>query len=156
MKVIKKNISSERDAIINAMYENIDSQDEPEVGIFWYDTNTNSLFGVCSTPSSDRQWYKSNTFNDDVRTDKRLHQSVWKREFFKGNKKFTGDYTKVPRGRVFEFKHNGFVVFTGSWINDYPSVKDDILKAFNLPEDNTTFRIDEHWEIGHGWSQEFI
>ena len=59
-----------------------------------------------------------------------------------------------PRGRVFEFKDEGFIVFTGSWINDYPEAKDEIIYEFQLPAD-TKFVQDEHWDLGHGWSNEF-
>lgn len=61
----------------------------------------------------------------------------------------------VPRGRVFEFQDEGFRVYTGKWINDYPNVKELIIKEFQLPIDKTKFLIDSHWDIGHGWSQEF-
>ena len=72
------------------------------------------------------------------------------------DKRSNGNYTLVPRGRVFEFKDVGYVVFTGEWIDNCPEAKDLILFEFNLPEDKTEFRKDSHWDIGHGWSQEFI
>ena len=59
------------------------------------------------------------------------------------DKRFQGDHTLVPRGRVFEFKDKGFIVFTGDWIDDYPQVKHYILDEFNLPED-TKFEKDIH------------
>lgn len=61
------------------------------------------------------------------------------------------DYTKYPRGRIFEIKNKGFVVCVGKWINDYPRVKRLVTDEFQLPE-NTEFIIDQHWDLGHGWS----
>ena len=60
----------------------------------------------------------------------------------KKDKRFKGDYTQVPRGRVFQFEDGTFVVFTGDWINNYPDVKSLILEEFDLPEDATTFKQD--------------
>ena len=54
-----------------------------------------------------------------------------------------------------EFQNDGFRVYTGKWINDYPQAKEQILEEFQLPKDQTKFFIDSHWDIGHGWSQEF-
>ena len=61
----------------------------------------------------------------------------------------------VPRGRVFEFKNEGFKVYTGKWIDNYPQVKDLIIEEFQLPKEDTEFRQDYHWDIGHGWINEF-
>lgn len=142
-------------AAIEVMMSNMYMQDDSDVGCFWYDTKLNELFGVNAVPSSSMSFYHSNQFNADVRTGPRLHQSIWKKESIRcKDKRFNGDYTLIPRGRVFEFKDQGFVVFTGDWINEYPEAKSEILLEFNLPN-NTEFRIDEHWNIGRSWSDEF-
>ena len=138
------------------MIHNNQYQDDPYVGIFWYDIESDDLFGVKETLAEDTDFYFSKLFNSYVRTCKPLHYKVWEKEYHRGkDKRFSGDYTKVPRGRVFEFKDKGFVVFVGSWITDYPSAKDLILDEFQLP-DNTEFRVDSHWDLGHGWSDKFI
>lgn len=86
-----------------------------------------------------------------------MHKQIWKKESFRGrDKRFVGDYTLIPRGRVSFVKNKGFIVFIGEWINKYPSVKDDIIYEFELPKDNVQFVIDEHWNIGYGWSDELI
>jgi hypothetical protein len=41
---------------------------------------------------------------------------------------------------------------TGSWINE--DIKQLIIEEFNLQNSRVKFNIDEHWEIGHGWSSE--
>lgn len=127
--------------------------DDPYVGIFWYDPEADDLFGVYSSLADDMNFYESTMFNGMARTCRPLHYSIWQKECNRGrDKRFqTMDYTKYPRGRVFEIQGKGFVVCVGSWIKDYPSVKELVLEEFQLP-DNTEFLIDSHWELGHGWS----
>lgn len=147
------------DKDLNSAYELMayseDYQDKPYVGAFWYDPIKQELYGVKPSLATDVPWYHSNQWNSDVKTGSVLHKTIWNKEVHRGrDKRFSGDYTLKPRGRVFEFKDKGFVVFTGSWINDYPEAKQEILDEFQLPE-GTEFRIDSHWDLGHGWSQEF-
>ena len=128
------------DAEINSFRElmesNIDKQDDAYVGIFWYDTNKQELFGVKSAALEDVPFYKSKLFDGEVKTCRPLHYAVWHKEFHrKKDKRFFGDYTQVPRGRVFYVKDKGFVVTVGSWIDDYPEAKQEILYEFNLPDD---------------------
>lgn len=145
------------DVFREVMAANISKQDDSEVGIFWYDVKSQELFGVKSADVEDVPFYKSTLFSGkEVKTCKPLHYKVWEKEYYRGkDKRFTGDYTLVPRGRVFYVKDKGFVVVVGSWITDYPEAKDEILFEFNLPED-TEFRQDVHWNIGHGWSDKFM
>lgn len=145
---------AETDLMINAMYDSMDSQEDPQVGIFWYDVVNDELFGVVSEPAEDAKEYISE-FGSHTRTGKRLHKDIWKKEYFKGkDKRFQGDYTKIPRGRVFQIDDK-FVVMVGDWVDEYPQVKDEVLYEFQLPK-NTEFRKDIHWNIGHGWSEELI
>ena len=147
------------DEVVNSamdvMSNNDEFQDEPFVGCFWYDPNKNELYGVGKTMAMDVNYYKSKQWGKNVKTGRLLHQSIWNKQSHRGkDRRFSGDYTIRPRGRVFEFENEGFKVFTGSWINNYPSAKEEILYEFQLPE-NTEFITDEHWDIGHGWSDEF-
>lgn len=135
------------------MKENNQYVDDPNVGIFWFDPNEQELFGVYYVLAEDAKYFHSNIFNNEARTCKPMHYAIWQKECNKGkDKRFqTLDYTKYPRGRVFEVKDVGFKVCVGSWINDYPKVKQLVLDEFQLPE-NTEFIIDKHWDLGHGWS----
>lgn len=146
----------DRKDLIQSMYENMSYSEEkhPQVGIFWYDTKNQELFGVKSIDPDELQWAVTNDIKS--KTIKNLHKDIWLKEFRRGkDKRFVGDYTKVPRGRVFEYYPNNFVVYVGDWINDYPEAKKDILYEFELPE-KTEFIKDIHWDIGHGWSDEII
>ena len=143
-------------AAIELMKFNEQFQDDPLIGIFWYSVHDDELFGVTSSMAEDNAWRPSQQFKAIIRTDKRLHQDIWKKQHFKGKDgRFKGNYMYVPRGRVFEFQSDGFRVYTGKWINDYPQAKELIIEEFQLPKDNTKFYIDSHWDIGHGLSQEF-
>lgn len=148
--------SASKNVAIDAMIASFNEQDEAYIGPFWYDPKKQELYGYVVALAKDRPFYNSKIWNKNVRTGSALHQSIWEKEFFrKKDSRFQGDYTKKPRGRVFEFENEGFKVFVGNWINDYPEAKDIILDIFQLPKNKTEFIIDEHWDIGHGWSQEF-
>lgn len=146
---------NDTEAAMDAMFENEQYQDDPEVGIFWYDVNRNDLFGVNKSFASDIDWYHSKQWDSYVKTDKHLHKNVWKKESYRNkDRRFSGNYVLVPRGRVFEFKGRGLVVFIGDWIDDYPEAREVIIDEFNLPSD-VEFVKDIHWDLGHGWSDEF-
>jgi hypothetical protein len=77
------------------------------------------------------------------------------RDKSKGNLRsiFLSDYTKFPRGRIFQTKENQFQIMCGSWMNDH--IKDLVVDEFDLQSQNVAVVVDEHWDIGHGWSDEF-
>ena len=139
--------------IRSIMKENNDFVGDPCVGIFWYDTENDELFGVRSNIAEDIPYHKEVGTDREIRTTKFMHYAVWQKESNKGkDKRFqTMNYTKVPRGRVFEVKNQGFEVYTGKWIEQYPDCKQLIIDEFDLPQD-TEFIIDTHWDLGHGWS----
>lgn len=148
------------DPMINAfrdvMASNLDHQDDPYVGIFWYDVNEEELFGTVLAELESCPAYQSKLFNKPVRTCRTLHQSAWKKPHYKGkDARYKGEYTLTPRGRVFYIEDEGFVVVTGSWIDNHPEAKFEIISEFNLPAE-TNFVKDVHWDIGHGDSANFL
>ena len=122
-------------------------QDEPKVGIFWYDPAEQELFGVSSTGISDLKGA----------TIQKLHKDYWAKEHKKKHKgidigRYAGNYADTPRGRIFYFKENEeFVVKTGRWIDDYPEAKELIIEEFDLQNSNVRFELGIHWELGHGY-----
>ena len=128
-------------------------KDNPEVGLFWYNDEDKELFEIHSIPAS--------SLPNGQFTYPKLHKTIWQklrakaRQRKKENKLYDpiylSDYTQVPRGRIF-YKEGIFYVFVGSWITD--KIKNLIKKEFKLQNVNVEFKIDEHWEIGHGWSTE--
>ena len=143
-------------AAIDAMKANMDSQNDVMLGPFWYDVKINKLHGIRGTYAEDCRWYNSPQFQQKVETGRHLHDAVWKKEYTRvEDKRFRGDHTKVPRGRVFQFEDGRYKVFTGSWIDDYTQAKELIIDEFQLLKELTDFIYDNHWDIGHGWLQEF-
>ena len=132
---------------LKIMDQFIDNQNEPKVGIFWYDKNEEELFGV---ESIDAALIKGSTIN-------KLHRTVWSKEHNRRKGKglplerWAGDYKDTPRGRVFCEKGE-FVVKVGSWINDHPEAKQLIIEEFDLQKD-VKFEIECHWEIGEGYER---
>ena len=142
------------DRAMNVMAKNLDNQDSPRIGIFWYDNRNDDLFGVVSSQVSEAR------VSDGLASINTLHKDYWKKQYNKLKFKnggqeaypFIGGYQDTPRGRIFyDVKNDLFVIKIGSWIHDFPNAKSLIIDEFNLQEQNYTFEIDEHWEIGYGW-----
>lgn len=167
MKILRRNIpdsedwrTDTEDSKINAFREimayNNQFVDEPYVGIFWYDSESEELFGVYSIPAVDTKYFDSELFSGRARTCRPLHYALWQKGVNKGkDARFQVPYTSAPRGRVFEVEGQGFAVCVGHWINDYPEAKQLILDEFQLPDD-TEFIIDNHWDLGRGWSDKHL
>ena len=146
---------AEEKAVMEQMSANRGKDDEPKVGIFWYNRATNQLYGVVSHRVSD---YSKANASDGRITCSEMHEDVWKKEFRKqknqygGQGPFVGAYQDKPRGRVFYHIDNGtFEVAVGKWIEEYPQAYEEILKEFNLPPDKTTAKYAYHWDIGQSW-----
>ena len=142
------------DRAMDVMSKNLNTQDLPRVGIFWYDVKNDDLFGVVSSQISEA------SVSAGLSSVNTLHRDWWKKQYnklkYKNNDKeqypFVGDYKDTPRGRVFYDNRTGlFVIKLGSWINKYPKAKFLIIDEFNLNEQDYRFEIDSHWEVGHGW-----
>jgi hypothetical protein len=151
-------ISSEKliamDIAMDVMSENLDNQDSPRVGIFWYDARHDDLFGVVSSQANECK------ISNGLASVNTLHRDYWKKQYnklkYRNDGKeiypYIGDYKDTPRGRVFFFVNNNtFVIKVGSWINKFPSSKQLIIDEFNLHNENYKFETEIHWEIGMGW-----
>ena len=146
---------AEEKAVMEQMAANRGKDNEPKVGIFWYNRATNQLYGVVSHRVSD---YSRANASDGRITCSEMHEDVWKKEFRKqkyqygGQGPFVGAYQDKPRGRVFFHIDNGtYEVAVGKWIEEYPQAYEEILKEFNLPPDKTTAKYAYHWDIGQSW-----
>jgi hypothetical protein len=151
---VREMSEKERKDIINSMSDNFTSQDDPKVGIFWYLPEEDELFGVNKINAEEIQ------FNSNgIKTISVLHKNWWQKQknrLISKNKElgiFNKDYTDIPRGRVFQRKDGIFQLMCGSWITD--DIEEMIKEEFDLQNVPYERIIDEHWEIGHGWSEEF-
>jgi hypothetical protein len=160
---VKKITAEEHETLIETMRDNVDSQDKPKVGIFWYNPQRNRLVGIQSAYADELPFNAKgrktvmalhHTTWPDVREDALANGSqdaIWQEE----------DYTMVPRGRVFQVAIPNsdaayFEILAGSWLNDYPDAKALILKVFNLDEAEFDFIESHHWNIGRGTSEIFL
>ena len=111
----------------------------PSIGIFWYDTEAHTLFGVHKeelSPSC-RETAMREMMPFIVYPEQ--NREVWEREHF------PGDYDRTPRGRV-SWIINKFVVLVGSWAIPIQEELTALLKQeFSLPSLDLVF--DEHWDI---------
>ena len=147
--------ASERKEVMAVMESSFGEQQRPKVGIFWYDETEDRLFGVSSS-YADQVPFNSN----GVKTERTLHKTWWKKQQERLKAKgvppgiFAHDYTTIPRGRIFQFTDGHYELMCGSWINEHiiELVKDE----FNLWDVIFKVTADIHWEIGHGWSEEYL
>ena len=152
---IKKLSAAERKEVIASMSGNLENQEGPKVGIFWYDETGDELFGVTAA------YVGELPFNDHrKKTVGTLHKSWWKKQQERAKAKnqfasiFLKDYTLIPRGRIFQRDNGTFELMCGSWINEHiiELVKDE----FNLTNVPLEVIVDSHWEIGQGWDEEYL
>ncbi len=134
------------------MAQNLETQNNPKVGIFWYSPVNKSLFGVIAI---DKDSYSKPNAGGGLITCKELHEDVWKREFKnKINEAgyYKGDYRQTPRGSVFYSPdEDKFYIMVGSWINENPEAIDIIVDRYDLKDCKVEVKISVHWEIGMGW-----
>jgi hypothetical protein len=150
----------EHNEFCSAMIGFMDSG-KPQVGIFWYDSKAQQLFGIEKTDAD------KTPFINGKATISKLHKTYWQKQHHRAVKENNRqsifykehNYTMIPRGRIFlDEKTKVFQVCVGHWVNDLPDLKEFrylIEDEFNLPE-NFEFVIDIHWDLGHGWSEELV
>ena len=161
---IKNSSEEQHDEMISVMRQYFDDE-KPQVGIFWYDYVNNKLFGV---EKDDAERYMSDR---EVGTIHKLHRTYWHKQHHRAVA--TGDtasifyveqnYTMIPSGCIFVRRDGTCYVTVGSWIDgtidgkeviDAQKLHELIEDEFNLPPD-FEFVVDSHWDIGHGWSEDF-
>ena len=131
----------------------------PCVGIFWYDPEEHSFFGVHKKEITPREVEEAAEKGVPFINYPQLHRQIWAKEYFKAQAKhtatkFKGDYTQVPRGRV-AWNIDKFIVLVGKWAEPIQDKLTELLeKEFSLP--CFEYVYDEHWDLGHGWSGDMI
>ena len=128
----------------------------PQVGIFWFDPNDHTFFGVRKqelTPKSIEAFAAKGIRTIDITTlmpdtdDSICPSPELVRNLSNGRE--SGERV-LPRGRV-AWNINKFIVFVGQWAKP---VEDELAamieKEFALPY--FEFVYDIHWDLGHGWS----
>lgn len=148
---------AELEDAMNLMASNRGKDDEPKVGIFWYDPRKSDLFGVRSHRVSDYLNPNSRSEFGSVSCSE-MHEDVWKKEYHRQKYKnggigpFTGAYEMTPRGRIFYNPDtNVFTIAVGSWIEQYPQAVELIVDEFNLRQSRYEVKTAHHWDIGQKW-----
>ena len=127
----------------------------PCVGIFWFDPDDNTLFGVRKKEITPKIVEEAAEKGLPFINYPHLHRQVWAKEFFKAQAshaetKFKGAYTQIPRGRV-TWTIDKFIVLVGHWAEPILDKLTTLVEEeFSLPY--FEFVYDEHWDLGHGWS----
>lgn len=147
-------LSDEEHKILLADMKAFDEQ-MPCIGIFWYDPEDKSFFGVRKKEITPKMVEEAADRGFPFINYPILPRLVWMKECFKAqakheDTKFKGDYTQIPRGRV-AWNIDKFIVLVGHWAEP---ILDDLTtlieEEFSLPY--FEFVYDEHWDLGHGWS----
>ena len=131
----------------NAQMADMKSFDEPmpSVGIFWYDPEEKSLFGVRKKELTPRDVEEAAEKGVPFINYPRLHRQIWAKEYFTAQAKH-----QIPRGRV-AWTVDKFIVLVGKWAEPIQEELAELIgKEFALPY--FEFVYDEHWDLGHGWS----
>ena len=106
-------------------------QQMPSVGIFWYDVDDHTLFGVRKKELTPRE------------VEEAAEKGIFYIDYGVFNKE---EYA----GRIV-WDNNKFIVQVGKWAEPIQDELSDLLeKEFSLPY--FEFKYDEHWDLGHGWS----
>lgn len=161
-----------------AQMDDMKSFDEqmPCVGIFWYDLEEKSFFGVHKKEITPKMVEEARSKGIRVINYPEYgHKAAIEREeshacmdsseceqtraklkeYFRAQAKheatkFTGDYTQVPRGRV-AWNIDKFIVLVGHWAEPILDELTELIEQeFSLPY--FEFVYDSHWDLGHGWS----
>ena len=116
-----------------AQMEDMASFDEqmPCVGIFWYDPEDNTLFGV----------------RKKELTPQMVEEAAEKGVFFI---KY-GEHKAEEYAGCIVWDKDKFIVLVGKWAEPIQDKLTELLEQeFSLPY--FEFVYDEHWDLGHGWS----
>ena len=114
-------------------------EEMPSIGIFWYDPQDHSLFGVHKkeiTPKMVEEAAEKGINKIDYSTSSLLHH--------------TSDIKHHLCGRV-AWSIDKFIVLVGHWAEPVQDELSQLIEdTFHLPY--FEFVYDEHWDLGHGWS----
>jgi hypothetical protein len=150
---MKETTKKEHEQLLDMMQTLFDS--DPYVGIFWFDEKELDLVHVPKQELRDAR-----RIGDKIMCSG-LHEDYWLKQYRKARAKgllespFYGDWTMIPRGRIFyDIPTQTFVCYVGKWYKKYERIlRDLILIEFDIPKESFRFQYDRHWDIGHGWSE---
>ena len=120
----------------------------PQVGIFWFDPNDHTFFGVRKQELTPKQVEEA--ADKGIRTieitalNPNIDDSISPRPLRESGERV------LHFGRV-AWNINKFIVFVGQWAKPIEEELSEMIeKEFALPYFELVY--DEHWDLGHGWS----
>ena len=114
-------------SIVEAPVREFKIEENPSVGIFWYDFASHSLFGVRKQEVTPSQIETAACDGLPFIIYPETNEEVWQQE------KFPGDYARTPRGRV-SWVINKFIVLVGEWARPVEAELSLLVeKEFALP-----------------------
>ena len=142
--LIRETTEEEHRQTIETMERFLDIQDNPKVGVFFYDPNLKVLYGVVAL-------LLENLINNQegLVTVRTSHREIWdkavrkQQEKYNGEGPFQGEYENALRGYVaYNPCDNVFECHVGDWFNKYPEALDGIIEEFDLSGCNHRVVID--------------
>lgn len=129
-----------------------DTSAVPQLGIFWFDEDSESLFEVHTKA------FDPDRVVNGLLLYTKTHEFWWEKACSASCNRSSSLYFKcfneVPRGRV-TFADGRFIVNVGSWYEPYA----DILRVLIVEEfgilGDFEFVVDESLELGHGFEGSF-
>lgn len=120
----------------------------PQVGIFWFDPNDHTFFGVRKqelTPKQVEEFAAKGIRTIDIKTITSDEvESISTRPLRESGERV------LLLGRV-AWNINKFIVFVGQWAKPIEAELTQMIEQeFSLPY--FEFVYDIHWDLGHGWS----
>ena len=142
--IIRDTTEEEHRRTMETMESFFDIQDNPKVGVFFYDTNLKVLYGVVAL------LLESLINNQEgLVTVRTSHREIWEMGVRKQNEKydgegpFKGDFKDTLRGYVtYNTCMDVFEIHVEDWFKKYPAVLNEIIEEFDLSGCNIQTIID--------------
>jgi hypothetical protein len=153
LKESQRILSEAEEKELKEIMKTYNSNDVPQIGLFWYNPEKKKLVGVYKD-RYDIVWeqQKKKGSKYPIVSYPVLHKDLW-HEVVASKQLPSGDYTEIPRGRIWFYPETfEFKIMIGKWIEDYPEAKNLIIKEMNLEKVNPVFAYGKHWDLGSGWS----
>ena len=143
--IIRETSEEEHRRTMETMEPFLDIQDNPKVGVFFYDPNLKVLYGVVAL------LLESLINNQEgLVTVRTSHREIWEKGVRKQNEKydgegpFKGEYEATLRGFVaYNPSDNMFELHVGEWFEKYTEALNEIIEEFDLSECNIKTIIDK-------------
>ena len=143
--IIRDTTAEEHQQAMEIMEAFLDIQDKPKIGVFFYDTNLNVLYGVVAVLLESLAKNQNGLVTVGASHRDIWDKGVWKQQQkYNGEGYFKGEYENTLRGYVaYNPFDNLFELHVGDWFNKYPEALNEIIEEFDLSGCNIKTIIDK-------------